>query len=84
MTVKKAIAVVYSVLAVLAVLLGYFSPNQGPLNFIFVYLLGMPWVLIGRFFGEIGVAGGYALGIGSLVLNAAILWTWALWGSSKK
>ena len=84
MTIKKIIAIVYTVLAVLAVLLGFFSPNQGPLNFIFVYLLGLPWVLIGRLFGEIGVAGGYALGIGSLVLNALILWFWALRGKTKE
>lgn len=83
MSIKKIIAVVYTVLAILAVAAGFLAPNQGPLNFIFVYLLGLPWVLVGNLFSEIGVVGGYALGIGSLILNAAILWWWALRKSSK-
>ncbi len=75
---KKTIAIVYSVLAVLSIIAGVsagYTSSAGPLNYIFAVILGIPWTLIlGYFFSDLPTP---ITPIACVALNAAILWWWA-------
>lgn len=78
---RRAIAVVYTILAVLSVVVGYVAgmgPNAGPLNYAFVVVLGFPWtVIISWLFPSTASPLIPALG---LLINLVLVWWWANWG----
>ena len=81
---RRTIAVVFSTLAVLSVVVGYIAgmgPSSGPLNYIFVVILGFPWTLILSWLFP-SAASPLIPAIG-LLINLALVWWWALRGTRK-
>lgn len=77
---RKTIAIIYTVLAILAYIIGSTAstgPDAGPLNYIFVVVLGIPWsFLLSWLLGD-GVSSPLVPLVGVLI-NGALLWWWAL------
>lgn len=77
---RRTIAIIYTVLAILAYLLGYMAnrgPEAGPLNYVFVVVLGVPWsFLLSWLLGD-SVSTSFVPLVGVLI-NGALLWWWAL------
>jgi hypothetical protein len=43
---KRALAVIYSVAAIVALGIGFVGVPRDPLNFVFAIVIGMPWTLL--------------------------------------
>lgn len=74
MQISKLIAIVYTLFVVFAFLAGYLS-NSGPLNYIFVYIAGLPWALLLSF---VTTRGTMLIPIIGIAINLILLWSWAL------
>ncbi len=81
---KKYVAIVFTILAALSVVLGFFAgigESSGPLNYIFVVILGLPWTLLISWLFP-SVSSPFLPAIG-LLINIALVWWWALEGRGK-
>ncbi len=71
----------YTLLGIAALVIGFVIPHDDPLQAVFAVMLAAPWV---QLLGRLGVLGGEQVGInialvvGSIALNAGLLWWWAL------
>ena len=75
------LASAYTLLGIAALVIGFVIPHDDPPAAVFAVMLGAPWVqLLGRLdpFGGEQVAINIALVVGSIALNAGLLWWWAL------
>lgn len=75
------VAGAYTLVGIGALIVGFVIPWDDPLAAVYAILLGAPWVqLLGRLgvFADGPVAVNIALVAGSVVLNAGLLWWWAL------
>ena len=75
---KRAIAIIYTVAAILALGIGFVAVPSDPLNFIFAVVLSLPWPLLAAYLAGDAQWSGPAVIIGSLALNVGLLWWWAL------
>jgi hypothetical protein len=75
---KRATAIIYTVVAIAALGSGFMGLPRDPLNFIFAIGLGLPWSLLAGYVAGDAEWFGPAVIIGSLALNAGLLWGWAL------
>ncbi|MGD9589566.1 MAG: hypothetical protein AB7Q37_14230 [Pyrinomonadaceae bacterium] len=78
---KKAIAIGFTVLAAAAYLIGYMASrgeSSGPLNYIFVVILGLPWTaIISWLIPSVDSPLIPAVGVS---INTSLVWWWALRG----
>lgn len=76
------VAGAYTLLGIAALVVGFIIPwDDDPLAAVYAIMLGAPWVqLVGRLdlFPHDAVGINIALVTGSIVLNASLLWLWAL------
>lgn len=74
------IAAIYSLMGITAVAIGFVIPSDGPLAAAYALLLGAPWTFLLSAID--GYSDSMALNIflvtTAIVLNAALLWLWAL------
>jgi hypothetical protein len=81
--VSKIIASLYTVLALVALVLALAWVRQDALGFVFVVVLGLPWTFfLGKIVGDSPWLGP-AFSVLALVLNAGLLWWWALWRARR-
>lgn len=78
-----AVASIYSLIGVAALIIGFVIPWDDPLSAVYAILLGVPWSyllvnLANRFAEDRTVSVNIALVSGAIVLNAGVLWWWAL------
>lgn len=78
---RRAIAIIFTILAVLSVVVGLVADSgksSGPLNYIFVVILGFPWTAIISWLIP-SVSSPWIPAVG-LFINLALVWWWALRG----
>lgn len=76
---RRTLAIGFTILAVLSVIIGLAAgsgKSSGPLNYIFVVILGLPWTaVISWLFPSVSAPWIPAVG---LIINVALVWWWAL------
>jgi hypothetical protein len=76
--VSEIIARLYTALALVALVLALAWARQDPLGFVFVVVLGLPWMFfLAEIVGDSKWLGS-ALSVLVLALNAGLLWCWAV------
>lgn len=73
---KRVVAIVYTLFAVVSFLLGYFS-NSGPLDYIFFVIAGVPWTQILSWLLADRLGGSPVIAFVGVFINLAIVWWWA-------
>ncbi|MBX7053969.1 MAG: hypothetical protein K1X36_03360 [Pyrinomonadaceae bacterium] len=81
---KRTIAIVFTVLAILSVgvgLIAGWGNSSGPLNYVFVAIMGLPWTaIISWLFPSVSSPSIPTLG---LIINLLLVWWWASGGSKR-
>ncbi len=75
------LAAIYTLAGMGALVIGFAIPWDDPLAAVYALLAGLPWTILWSELGvyaEESVAINIALVTGSIVLNVALLWWWAL------
>ena len=81
--VLTVVASVYTLIGIAALVIGFVVPSHDPLSSVYAILVGIPWSYLFVSLADIvakqrSVGINIALVTGAIVLNAGLLWWWAL------
>lgn len=81
---RRTIAIIFTILAALSVIIGLVADSgksSGPLNYIFVVILGFPWTAIISWL--IPSVSSPWIPAAGLIINVALVWWWARSGKRR-